>query len=233
MITLSNGFTRAMLGPRDAVLDEVLRRSLGAAGLPTLHVDDNAGRLLQLLTCLHRPLRVIEIGTLFGYSTIHIARALPPGGTVTTLEIDPAAAKVAAENFALAGVADRVDIVVGDAVDHLATVPPESIGMLFIDADKKSYTRYLKYGFPLLEPGGLLVADDVLARGDYSAESSDAGAGAKADADTDADTDADADAGSREVAALTAYTRAVGRSPRLLSAFAGTENGLLISRKER
>lgn len=215
MVTLSNGFTRAMLGPRDAVLDDILHRSLGAAGLPTIHVDDNAGRLLQLLTELHRPRHVIEIGTLFGYSTVHIARGLPPGGTVTTLEVDPAAARVAAENFELAGVADRVNIVVGDALDHLSTVEPESVGMLFIDADKKSYPRYLAHGFPLLEPGGLLIADDVLALGDYGAESPETA--------TDA----------REVAALTAYTRAVGRSPRLLSAFAGTENGLLISRKER
>ncbi|MGW5652121.1 O-methyltransferase [Streptomyces humi] len=215
MTTLSNGFTRALLGPRDPVLDAILHRSLAAAGLPTIQVDDNTGRLLRLLTELHRPRHVIEIGTLFGYSTVHIARGLPPGGTVTTLEVDPEAARVAAENFALAGVADRVTVVVGDAVDHLATVAPESVGMLFIDADKKSYPRYLAHGFPLLEPGGLLVADDVLALGDYGAES------------PDQPTDA------REVAALTAYTRAVGRSPRLLSAFAGTENGLLISRKER
>lgn len=213
MTAISNGFTRAVFGPRDEVLEKILHSSLGEAGLPTIQVDDNAARMLQLLTRVHAPRRVLEIGTLFGYSGIHIARGLPEEGRLTTLEIDPEAASVAARNFELAGVADKVDIVVGDALAYLKTVEPESVGMLFIDADKKSYTRYLKSGFPLLEPGGLLVADDVLAGGDYSAES--------AEGDE-----------RREIEEILAYTRAVGRSSRLFSAFAGTENGLLISCKE-
>lgn len=108
-----------------------------------------------------------------------------------------------------------VDIVVGDAVEYLATVPPESVGLLFIDADKKSYPAYLKHGFRALEWGGLLVADDAFARGDFTGE-----------AGPDPTED-------REVRAIAAYARAVGRSPLLLSAFVGTENGMLISVKEK
>ncbi len=208
------GYIRSVLGPRDPVLDEVLRTSLATFRMPTIQVDDNAGRVLQLLTKMHRPARVLEIGTLFGYSAIHIARGLPEGGRLTTLEIDPAAAELARRNLAHAGVGDRVDVVVADAADYLLTVPPRSIGMLFIDADKKSYATYLKYGFPLLEPGGLLVADDAFARGDYSGES---------EADAAAD---------REVKGILTYARAVGRSPRLFSAFVGTTNGLLVSYRE-
>jgi predicted O-methyltransferase YrrM len=93
-------------------------------------------------------------------------------------------------------------------------VTPESIGMIFIDADKKSYPQYLKAAFPLLEPGGLLVADDAFAVGDFTGESSG---------------DADAD---REAQAIRSYARAAGKSPRLFSAFIGTDSGLMVSVKQ-
>jgi caffeoyl-CoA O-methyltransferase len=211
--TAPPGVVRATLGTREPVLDEILRYSLLTRRLPAIQVDDNAARLLQLLTALQRPRLAIEIGTLFGWSTIHLARGLPPGGRLVTLEIDPAAAAVAERNLTAAGVRDRVDIVVGDAADHLRALAPESAGLIFIDADKRSYLDYLKLAFPLLEPGGLLIADDAFGDGDYSAEN-----GGTDDAS--------------EKSAIRAYTRAVGRSPRLLSAFIGTESGLLISRKE-
>ncbi|WP_405590124.1 O-methyltransferase [Streptomyces sp. NBC_01190] len=214
MDATTKGFIRSVLGPRDGVLEGVLRQSLLDDRLPTIQVDDNAGRLLQLLTLLHRPRHVIEIGTLFGYSTIHLARGLPDGGRVTTLEVDPHHADIARRNLETAGVADRVTVVVGDAGDHLRTVPPASVQMVFIDADKKSYPAYLRLVYPLLAPGGLLVADDAFAQGDFTVER-------QSDAETDAETKA-----------IRAYTHAVGRSPRLFSAFAGTENGLLISYKE-
>jgi predicted O-methyltransferase YrrM len=204
-------YARAVLGPRDPVLDGVLKRSLSVERMPTIQVDDNAGRVLQLLTCLQAPRHVVEVGTLFGYSTIHIARGLPPGGRITTLEVDRTAADLARRNLDAAGVGNWVEIVVGDAADFLATVPPESVGMVFIDADKQSYPTYLKLCFPVLEPGGLLVADDVFVQGDFSAEAG----------------------GGRDAAAgIFAYARAVGRSPRLFSAFVGTHHGMLVSRKE-
>ncbi|MDX2757251.1 O-methyltransferase [Streptomyces europaeiscabiei] len=212
--TTPRGYMRAALGDRDEALDRVLRRSLLERGMPTIMIDDNAGRFLQLLTHLHRPRHVVEIGTLFGYSAIHIARGLPPGGRLTTLEIDPAAAELARENFEIAGVADRVEVLVGDAAGHLAEMERASVGMLFIDGDKKSYPSYLKVGFPLVEPGGLLVADDAFAHGDFGAES-----------DPDAGPD-------REARAIRTYAGAVGRSPLLFSAFVATESGLLVSRKK-
>lgn len=213
MTSLPTRYIRSVLGPRESVLDEILRRSLLTDHMPTIQVDDNAGRVLQLLTMLKRPRHVIEIGTLFGYSTIHLARGLTSDGRLTTLEVDPRAADIARRNLQTAGVAERVEVVVGDAVDYLRTVPPESVGMIFIDADKKSYPEYLKHCFPLLEPGGLLVADDAFAQGDFRAEQSE---GVEPD---------------REVRAIHTYNSAVGRSRRLFSAFVGTENGLLMSCK--
>ncbi|CQR66120.1 O-methyltransferase [Streptomyces leeuwenhoekii] len=214
MTRTPQGYLRAVLGPRDPVLDDILRRSLLDDRFPTIQVDDNAGRILQLLTRLRRPGHVLEIGTLFGYSTIHLARGLPEGGRVTTLEIDPRAAEVARRNLRTAGVDDRVDVVVGDAFAYLASVPQESVGLVFIDADKKSYPDYLKLCYPLLEPGGLLIADDAFAQGDFTAERVEG---------SDED---------REVKAIHQYNRAVGRSTRLFSAFVGTESGLLVSVKE-
>jgi len=209
-----SGYARAVLGPRDTALDEILTRSLADRRMPTIQIDDNAGRVLQLLTSLQRPQYVIEIGTLFGYSTVHIARGLPPGGRITSLEISSEAAALARENLELAGVADHVEIVEGNASAYLATVPPQSVSMVFIDADKKAYPDYLKLTYPLLEPGGLLIADDAFGRGDFTGESA-----AEAAAAT-------------ESRAIHTYARAVGRSPRLFSAFIGTEQGMLVSRKE-
>jgi predicted O-methyltransferase YrrM len=212
--TFPTSYVRAVLGNREPLLDEILRDSVLQQGMPAIQVDDNAGRILQLLVMLRRPRHVIEIGTLFGYSTIHLARGLPDGGRITTLEVDLGAAELARRNLAKAGVADRVEVVVGDATGYLATVPPESVGMIFIDADKKSYPRYLAASFPLLEPGGLLVADDAFALGDFTGEAAGGGDGA------------------RELAAIHSYNRAVGKSARLFSAFIGTRNGLLVSSKD-
>ncbi|MFJ9847869.1 O-methyltransferase [Streptomyces sp. NPDC101150] len=195
-------------------MDDILRRSLLDDRLPTIQVDDNAARILQLLTQLTRPQYVLEVGTLFGYSTIHLARGLPAGGRVTTLEIDEATAQVARRNLEAAGVSDRVDVVVGDALEYLADLPAEGFGLIFIDADKKSYPLYLRHCFPLLESGGLLIADDAFALGDYG---------------TERDPNGDAEL---EAQGIHTFVRAVGRSPRLFSAFIGTESGLMISRKE-
>jgi predicted O-methyltransferase YrrM len=212
--TIPSGYIRSVLGPRDPVLDDILRRSLLVDRMPTIQVDDNAGRLLQLLTQLQRPHHVVEIGTLFGYSTIHLARGLPDGGRVTTAEIDEDTAQVARRNLQTAGVADRVDVVVGDAVDYLTRLPDESVGLVFIDADKKSYPLYLRHCFPILEPGGLLIADDAFALGDFGAERDPGGESGL------------------EVRGIHSFARAAARSPRLFSAFIGTESGLMISRKE-
>ncbi len=176
-----------------------------------MQVDDNAARVLQLLTQLARPACALEIGTYFGWSAIHIARGLPREGRLTTIEIDPEYAVLARENLEAAGVLDRVDVVVAAAVDYLATVPSKSVDMVFIDADKALYPQYLKSVYPLLRSGALLVADDAFVSGNFEPEST--------------------GDGSAEIMAINTYNRSVIRSPNLLSAFVGTNNGLLVSVK--
>jgi len=212
-MTTTVDYVRAMLGARDPLLDSVLRDAILEHGLRPMQIDDNAARVMQLLTKLAQPRRAIEIGTYFGYSTIHIARGLPVGGMLTTLEIDDQVAGIARRNLAGAGVEDRVEIVVGDAAVYLAEVEPESVGLIFIDADKRNYPEYLKLCFPLLERGGILVADDAFAHGDFAPEAIDDGMG------------------QAEVRAINTYNRAVLRSAALLSAFIGTNNGMLVSMK--
>lgn len=213
-MTMSNQeYVRAVSGPRPEVLDEILRDALLKRGLRPMQIDDNAAKILQLLTHIHRPRRVLEIGTYFGYSTIHLARGLPAGGRVTSLELDPELAALAVRYLERAGVADRVDVIVGPAVDHLATMEPDSVDMLFIDADKRSYPEYLKLCFGLVRSGGLILADDAFAQGNYAPERV---PGGPLDG---------------EMRAITTYNRAVMRSPRLVSAVIGTNNGLMASYK--
>jgi caffeoyl-CoA O-methyltransferase len=214
MSAMPTGYVRAMLGPREQLLDEILKDALLGHGFVPMQIDDNAARVLQLLTMIHRPRRAIEIGSYFGYSSIHIARGLPEGGKLTTLEIDGTVAELARRNVELAGLSDRVDVVVGAAAGHLANVQRDSVDMIFIDADKRMYPEYLKLCFPLLRPGGILIADDAFALGDFSGEAHDGGDGGT------------------EIKAINTYNRAVCKSPRLFSAFIGTNNGLLVSVKE-
>lgn len=202
-------YSKGLFGPREPILDEVLRSSLIEGRLPTIQVDDNTGRLLQILVTVMAPSLVIEIGSLFGYSSLYLARGLPPGGRLLTFEVDEVAANWARRNLERARLADRVDLVVGDAVQHLALIDRESAGLIFIDADKASYPAYLAACYPLLAHGGLLVADDAYADGDFAQE-------------------VDGDGAAKGVRA---YGRAVGRSARLLSSLVGTDTGLLISLK--
>jgi caffeoyl-CoA O-methyltransferase len=204
-------YVRAMLGPRDPALDTLLREALLRRGLRPIQVDDNAARVLQLLTLLKRPRAAIEIGAFFGYSTVHIARGLPPDSKLTSFELDPELAALAQANVAAAGFAERVEIVVGDAAEHLSAWRAGVVDLIFVDADKRSYPKYLKLCFPLLAKGGLLIADDAFATGNFSPEAS------------------DGEAGRTEVTAINTYNRAILKSDALFSAFVGTENGLMVS----
>ncbi|WP_069812840.1 O-methyltransferase [Streptomyces sp. TP-A0874] len=207
-------YIRSMLGPRDGVLDEILRDALLDKRLPAIQVDDNGARMLQLITMLHRPRLVVEVGTLFGYSAVHIARGLPPDGRLVTIESNAESARLAEGYLKRAGVADRVEVVHADAATHLATMDPDSCDMVFVDGDKKSYPQYLKLCFPLLRSGGLLIADDTAPGLDFSGES-----------EPGADPD-------REAVAINTYVRAAARSNRLFSAFVGTTHGLMVSYKD-
>ncbi|MFK0192105.1 O-methyltransferase [Kitasatospora sp. NPDC090308] len=155
-----------LIGP-----DEVLDAALAAAdeaGLPQIAVAANQGKLLHLLALTRGARRILEIGTLAGYSTIWLARALPAGGTLTTLEIDPAHAAVATANLDRAGLADRVEVRVGPARDSLAQLIDQGAGpydFFFIDADKANIPHYVEAALALARPGAVMVVDNVVRGG--------------------------------------------------------------------
>lgn len=153
-----------LLGADDA-LDAALAAN-GAAGLPEIDVAPVQGKLLQLLAGIKDARRILEIGTLGGYSTIWLARALPDGGRLVSLEIDPHHAEVARGNVARAGLANLVDIRVGPAVDSLAAMTGEEpFDFVFIDADKPSNVAYLRAALALSRPGTAIVVDNVVREG--------------------------------------------------------------------
>lgn len=139
-----------------------------AAGLPAHDVSPLQGKFLALLTKLVNARKVLEIGTLGGYSTIWFARAMSDGGKVTSLEVSPDYAAVARRNLGAAGVANRVNIMVGPALTSLARLHQESAGpfdLIFIDADKPSNPAYLGWALKLARPGTLIVGDNVVRDG--------------------------------------------------------------------
>ena len=153
--------------PADDALDLALAES-AAAGLPQIAVSPIYGKLLTLLARSMDAHTILEIGTLGGYSTICLARALPEGGRLVTLEFNSLHAQVAQANIARAGLAGQVEVIVGRAVDSLAALSAERRGpfdMIFIDADKPSYPDYLTWSLQLSRPGTLIIADNVVRAG--------------------------------------------------------------------
>jgi predicted O-methyltransferase YrrM len=153
--------------PPDPALDQALETSR-AAGLPPINVAPNQGKLLHLLARLAGARRVLEVGTLGGYSTIWLARALPADGHLTTLEIDPDRADLARANLERAGLAERVTVRIGPAADTLASLAAEGAGpfdLVFIDADKPGNPEYFAWAMRLARPGSLIVVDNVVRRG--------------------------------------------------------------------
>ncbi len=150
-----------------------------AAGLPAIDVSAAQGKMLHLLARMAGARRILEVGTLGGYSTIWLARALPAAGTVVTCEIDPHHAATARANLARAGVGDRVEVRVGPAVDTLAAMVASGEGgfdFVFIDADKPSNVLYLNAALALARPGAAIVVDNVVRAGAVvDATSADAG----------------------------------------------------------
>jgi predicted O-methyltransferase YrrM len=163
-----DAYIEDLFAAQDDALTNNLRRSQ-AEGLPSINVSAAQGKLLYLLTKLRGARRVLEIGTLGGYSTTWFARALPAGGHVVTLELDPRHARVARQN--LEGVAPGVaiDIRVGDAVatlESMSTAREEPFDVVFIDADKPRYVDYLERTLVLARTGSLVLADNVIRHGD-------------------------------------------------------------------
>ncbi|GAA2114277.1 O-methyltransferase [Kitasatospora saccharophila] len=147
---------------------EAATEAADAAGLPPIAVAANQGKLLHLLARIRGARRILEIGTLAGYSTIWLARALPDGGTLTTLEIDPAHAAVATANLERAGLADRVEVRLGPARDTLAQLVEqggEPYDFFFVDADKANIPHYVEAALALASPGAVIVVDNVVRAG--------------------------------------------------------------------
>jgi len=143
-------------------------KSLEEAGMPPISVSPNQGKLLQILALLCNAKNILELGTLAGYSTIWMARALPKEGQLITLEADPKHAAVAQKNIERAGLASQVDIRVGKALDVLPQLYEEKAGpfdMIFIDADKPPYAEYFQWALRLSRPGTLIIADNVIRDG--------------------------------------------------------------------
>nr|WP_225224759.1 O-methyltransferase [Cellulomonas sp. JH27-2] len=151
----------------DVALAET-RRAAAAGGLPDIAVAPNQGKLLHLLAQTAGARRILEIGTLGGYSTLWLARALPSDGVLVTLEIDPEHARTAADSLEQAGVGELVDVVVGPAsstLDAMVAAGTEAFDLVFVDADKQSLARYVEQSLALSHPGTLIVLDNVVRDG--------------------------------------------------------------------
>lgn len=156
-----------LLLPGDPALDAALAAS-DAAGLPQISVTPNQGKLLHLLARMQGARTILEIGTLGGYSTIWLARALPPSGRLVTLEADPKHAEVARANIARAGLAEIVEVRVGKALDLLPRLAAEGFppfDLAFVDADKPSNPEYFAWTLRLSRPGSVIIFDNVVRSG--------------------------------------------------------------------
>ena len=157
-------FDRLLHTEDDALI--AARESAAAAGMPQIEVSAQHGRLLSLLAAVTGARRVLEIGTLAGYSTINLARGAGPDGHVVSLEFDPRHAEVARANLARAGVADRVEVLVGAALDTLPTLQHSApFDLAFIDADKENNVAYVEWAIRLGRPGMVIVVDNVTRMG--------------------------------------------------------------------
>lgn len=156
-----------VLGTSDAALDAVLKACVEAR-LPPINVSPSQGKFLFILARAIGARRILELGTLGGYSTIWLARALPPDGRLVTIEVDPTHAAVARGNFVLAHLAHLIDLRVGSALDvlpQLARQPENRFDMIFIDANKENYAEYLEWSITLGHAGTLIIADNVVREG--------------------------------------------------------------------
>ena len=160
-----DAYVTNLLALADPALDAT-QRAASEAGLPAISVSAPQGKLLHLLARIAGARRILEIGTLAGYSTIWLARALPPDGRLISLEFDPRHADVARANIAKAGFSAPVDVRVGRAIDLLPALEgDEPFDFVFIDADKRSTPEYFEWALKLTRTGGLIVVDNVVRNG--------------------------------------------------------------------
>lgn len=165
--TAVDDYITARLIPPDPVLEAALAAT-AAAGIPMINVAPNQGKLLYVLVVAHGARTILEIGTLAGYSTIWLARALPADGRLITLEYEPKHAEMARANIARAGLAAQVEVRVGAALDTLPQLAAEDAGpfdLVFIDADKVNSVAYFNWALKLTRPGSLIIIDNVVRDG--------------------------------------------------------------------
>jgi len=162
-----------------AAEDEGLRYALAVAkegGLPEIQISPMQGKFLQLMVAACHARKILEIGSLAGYSGIWLARALPTDGRLITLEVNPHHADIVRRSFAKAGVADRTELRMGKTLDLLPQLESEApFDLVFIDADKPSYPQYLEWALHLARPGSIIIADNCVRRGEAFHPSDDEG----------------------------------------------------------
>lgn len=158
-------YIRELFAPEDRALRRI-REVSERAGLPAIHVPAVTGRLLAVLLTAIRARKVLEVGTLGGYSALWMARAMGPGGKITSIERDPPRAALARRLLDEAGMGGVVEVLEGDAARRLPELGPDgSFDAVFLDADKEGLESYLRHAARLLRPGGLLLVDNALWRG--------------------------------------------------------------------
>jgi predicted O-methyltransferase YrrM len=164
--TAVDNYFGGLLAPLDPQLEAALKAN-HAAKLPAIDVSPMQGKFLQVLVQMLAPRRVLEVGLLGGYSTIWMARALPEGGRIVSLELEPWHAEIARENLKNAAVLDRVEVRVGAALDLLPAIAAagEPFDLIFIDADKGNNPAYLQWALKLSRPGTVIVVDNVVRDG--------------------------------------------------------------------
>ena len=202
-------YVQDLVGAEDEALAAIRRRH-AEAGLPDIHISADEGRLIGLLIRAIRARRVLEVGTLGGYSGVWIARALEADGEMLTIEANPDHAAFARTAFVEAGVEDRVRVLVGDATDLLATLD-SPFDAVFLDADKEPLPTYFAHGVRLLRVGGLLLCDNTFCHGQVL-DTNDHGA---------------------DVEGVRAYNRLAAQDERLVTAIVPIRDGLMISLKVR
>ncbi len=167
MLRKIDDYLEDLFSTNDDALQAALRDS-ESNGLPHINVSANEGRLLHILAKMCGARRILEIGTLGGYSTIWLARALPDDGQLLTLEYSPKHAEVARANIARAGLADKVQVRVGTGLDLLPHIEANGEGpfdLFFIDADKENYPSYLDWAIKLSRPGSVILSDNLIRNG--------------------------------------------------------------------
>jgi predicted O-methyltransferase YrrM len=156
-------YINSLFAADDAVLKRALERAV-RAGLPEIQISPGQGKLVYLLAKMIGARRVLEVGTLGGYSTVWLGRAVPADGELLSIELDPTHATVARETLKDAGLSGHCEVIEGKALDEMRALEP-SFDLVFLDANKDGYPAYLKQAKRLVRPGGLIIADNVVREG--------------------------------------------------------------------